>query len=77
MPRRASAASRITRPARVDVDGRLDIPPRAHARLRFRLPAGERLVRVLIGKTSVTADRAGTIDLGSRPGTIELRAVVR
>jgi len=59
------------------LDGELELPPGAHARLRLRLPAGDRLVRVLIGKTRVVVGRAGTIDLGGRRGTIELHATVR
>jgi hypothetical protein len=59
------------------IDGELVLPPGAHARLRLRLPAGDRLVRVLIGKTRVAVGRAGTIDLGRRHDTIELQATVR
>ena len=59
------------------VDGELVLPPHAHTRLRLRLPVGERLVRVLVGRTRVAAGRAGTIDLGNRHGTIELQATVR
>jgi hypothetical protein len=31
---------------------------------------------VLVGGATVTADRAGTVDLGARHGTIALRATV-
>ncbi|MFL5953878.1 MAG: hypothetical protein ACJ76I_07205 [Gaiellaceae bacterium] len=52
----------------------LVLPPRANARLRLRLPAGE-----TIGGTSVgTLHRTtSTIDLRGRQGTLELRATVR
>jgi hypothetical protein len=58
------------------IDGTLTIPAHAHARLRLRVPAGEHLVRVLVGGHAVTADRAGTVDLGDLHGAIELRATV-
>jgi hypothetical protein len=58
------------------IDGRLVLPAGAHPRLRLRLPAGERLLRVLVGSTRVAADGAGTIDLGNRVGAVELRATV-
>ena len=58
------------------IEGQLLLPPGAHCRLRLRLPAGERVVRVLVGSTVVTADRAGTIDLGARHGTLSVRATV-
>jgi hypothetical protein len=56
--------------------GSLVLPRGAHARLRLRLPAGERLARVLVGSTVVRPDRAGTIALGNRHGAVELRATV-
>ena len=58
------------------IEGRLVLPVRAHCRLRLRLPAGEHLVRVLVGSTRVTANRAGTIDLGDRHGALLVRATV-
>jgi hypothetical protein len=58
------------------IEGRLVLPSNARAHLRLRLPAGERLVRVLVGSTSVAADRAGTIDLGARHGVVEVRATI-
>ncbi len=58
------------------IEGRLVLPAGAHCRLRLRLPAGERLSRVLVGSTSVPVDRAGTIDLGSRRGAVLVRATV-
>ena len=58
------------------VEARLVLPAHAHARLRLRLPAGERLVRVLVGSTRVAADRGGTIDLGDRTGAVLVRASV-
>ncbi len=65
----------IVRHGRV-VEARLTLPARAHARLRLRLPAGERLERVLVGATRVRPDRAGTIDLGDRRGAVAVRATV-
>jgi hypothetical protein len=58
------------------IEAKLVLPAHAHARLRLRLPAGEHLVHVTVGSTVVTADRAGTIDLGSRTGTVVARATV-
>jgi hypothetical protein len=31
---------------------------------------------VLVGATTVAADRAGTVDLGDRHGAVELRATI-
>jgi hypothetical protein len=56
--------------------GHLVLPRNAHARLRLRLPAGERLTRVLVGSTVVTASSSGTIDLGSLSGSVLVRATV-
>jgi hypothetical protein len=56
--------------------GRLVLPANAHCRLRLRVPAGERLERVLVGSTPVAANRAGTIDLGTRHGSVLVRATV-
>jgi hypothetical protein len=58
------------------IQASLVLPPRCHCRLRLRVPAGERLGRVVVGSTVVTADRAGTIDLGGRGGRVEVRATV-
>jgi hypothetical protein len=52
-------------------------PPRCRCRLRLRLPAGERLAHVVVGGTVVAADRAGTISLGDRHGTVDVRATLR
>jgi flagellar biosynthesis regulator FlbT len=52
------------------------LPAHAECRLRLRLPAGEHLVRVLVGGTVVAADRAGTIELGDRHGAVELHATI-
>lgn len=58
------------------IDGSLVVPAGSHARLRLRVPAGERIARVVVGSTVVRADRAGTVDLGTRHGSISLRATV-
>ena len=58
------------------IDAQLVLPPGAQSRLRLRVPAGQHLVRVLVGSTPIAADRAGTIDLGARHGTLDLRATV-
>jgi hypothetical protein len=58
------------------IEGHLMLPANAHCRLRLRLPAGQRLVRVLVGSTPVVANHAGTIDLGDRHGAVLVRATV-
>ncbi len=58
------------------VVARLVLPRTGDVRLRLRLPAGERLTRVLVGSSSVVAGPAGTIDLGARHGTLLVRATV-
>jgi hypothetical protein len=58
------------------IEGSLVLPTHAQARLRLRVPAGERVVRVVVGSTAVTPDRAGTIDLGTRHGSVRVRATV-
>jgi hypothetical protein len=59
------------------VDVRLVLPPRAHARLRLRLPAGRRIASVRAGATRVAFDRAtGTIALGARRGAVRLRVTL-
>jgi hypothetical protein len=58
------------------IEGKLLLPPRARVRLRLRLPAGEHLLRVVVGATPVTPDRAGTIDLGDRHGAVTVSATI-
>lgn len=58
------------------IDGRLLLPAAAHARLRLRLPPGERLLRVVVGSRRVAVAAGGTIDLGARRGPVRVRAVV-
>jgi hypothetical protein len=58
------------------IEGRLVLPAGARCRLRLRLPAGEHLLRVLVGSTPVVADRAGTIDLSGLRGPVAVRATV-
>jgi hypothetical protein len=59
------------------ITGKLVLPHGPVTRLRLLLPAGEHLARVLFGATAVTADRAGTIDLGDRHGTVVVRATIK
>jgi hypothetical protein len=58
------------------IEGSLVLPAGARCRLRLRLPVGERLLKVLVGSTSVAVDGAGTIDLGRRRGTVAVNATV-
>jgi len=58
------------------IDAALVIPAHAHARLRLRVPAGQRVARVVAGSSVLTVDRAGTVDLGDRHGAVELRATI-
>jgi len=59
------------------ISGTLVVPAHAHARLRLRVPAGERVTRVVVGSTPVRVASDGTVDLGSRHGTIAVTATVR
>jgi hypothetical protein len=54
------------------IDVSLDLPRAAHARLRLRLPAGERVVSTTMGPVGL----AGTIDLSGRSGRVALRATI-
>lgn len=58
------------------IEASLVIPPHANARLRLRVPAGERVARVVVGAAVLAIDRAGTVDLGDRHGAVELRATI-
>jgi hypothetical protein len=58
------------------VDAELVLPARAHVRLRLRLPAGERLARVVAGATVVPVSSGGTIELGDRHGAVHVRATI-
>src|SRR5581483_6882924 len=58
------------------IEGSLVLPPRCRCRLRLRLPAGERLLRVVVGSTAVPANSSGTIELGTRHGRIAVHATV-
>jgi hypothetical protein len=58
------------------IDGTLVVPAHAHVRFRLRVPAGQRLLRVVIGSTPVRPNAEGTIDLGTRHGTIAVHATV-
>jgi hypothetical protein len=54
----------------------LVLPRTQDVRLRLRLPAGEQLSRVLVGSSAVVHGAGGTIDLGSRHGSLLVRATV-
>jgi hypothetical protein len=58
------------------IEGALDLPAHCRCHLRLRLPAGERLARVVVGSTVVKVDGSGTIDLGTRRGRVAVRATV-
>jgi hypothetical protein len=58
------------------IEVHLVLPANAHAKLRLRVPAGERLRRVVVGSSVVAADRAGTIDLGNRQGALDVHATI-
>jgi hypothetical protein len=58
------------------IDGSLVVPAGSHARLRLRVPAGERVTRVVVGSASLPVDSAGTVDLGSEHGSLSLSATV-
>jgi hypothetical protein len=58
------------------ITGALVVPYGPTTRVRLRLPAGEHVVRAVVGSTVVSVDRAGTIDLGDRHGSFSLRATV-
>jgi hypothetical protein len=59
-----------------EIEGTLGVPAYSHPRLRLRVPAGERLTHVVVAGKTFAADRAGTVDLGTLHGTLELRATV-
>jgi hypothetical protein len=55
---------------------RLVLPAGARAYLRLRVPRGERVRHVIVGSRPVPVDRAGTVDLGRRHGSLLVRATV-
>lgn len=59
------------------ITGTVKLPARSHARLRLRVPAGERVTRVVAGSKVVPVDRGGTVDLDGLTGTLSLRATVQ
>jgi hypothetical protein len=52
------------------------LPAHAHARLRLRVPAGERVVSVSLGARRLPFSAAATVDLGALHGAVVLRAGV-
>jgi hypothetical protein len=59
------------------ITGDLTLPPDAHARLRLRVPAGQRLRAVRVNGAPVAFNRwLGTIDLGTRSGDVTVAATV-
>jgi hypothetical protein len=53
------------------------LPANAHARLRLRVPAGERVTSVTLGARHIPFSAAATVDLSAFHGSVALRAVVR
>jgi hypothetical protein len=58
------------------VEIHLVLPKHAHARLRIRLPAGERVARVSLGSRRLPVAPAATVDLGALHGAFTLRAAI-
>jgi hypothetical protein len=52
------------------------LPAHAHARLRIRVPAGQRVVSVSLGSRRLPFSAAATVDLSALHGTLTLRAAV-
>jgi hypothetical protein len=59
------------------VEIHLVLPANAHARLRLRVPAGERVTSVSLGARRLPFSALATVDLGAFHGSLALRAVVR
>ncbi|MFL5961320.1 MAG: hypothetical protein ACJ757_00305 [Gaiellaceae bacterium] len=59
------------------VDIHLVLPAHAHARLRIRLPAGERVSGVSLGSRRLPFASAATVDLSALHGALTLHAAVR
>jgi hypothetical protein len=58
------------------VDIRLVLPAHARARLRIRVPAGERVASVSLGARRLPFSAAATVDLSALHGAVLLRAAV-
>jgi hypothetical protein len=54
-----------------------DLPANAHARLRLRVPSGERVTSVSLGARHLPFSAVATVDLSAFHGSLALRAVVR
>jgi hypothetical protein len=52
------------------------LPPHAHARLRIRVPAGERVASVSVGARRLPFSSTATVDLSALHGAVTLRAAV-
>jgi hypothetical protein len=59
------------------VEIHLVLPANAHARLRIRVPAGERVTSVSLGSRRIPFSSLATVDLSAFHGSLALRAVVR
>jgi hypothetical protein len=58
------------------VDINVVLPPHAKARLRIRVPAGERVTGVWLGSRRLPFSASATVDLAALHGEVALRAVV-
>ncbi len=58
------------------IDVRLVLPAHAHARLRIRVPAGERVTSVSAGSRRLPFTATATVDLTALHGSVVLRATV-
>jgi hypothetical protein len=58
----------------LSIIGRLDLPPGCRCRLRLRIPSGLRVASVTVGAARLRVRPGGTIDLGKRQGSVDLRA---
>jgi hypothetical protein len=58
------------------IDIRVVLPVHAHARLRIRVPAGERVASLWLGARHLPFSAAATVDLRALHGAVTLRAVL-
>jgi hypothetical protein len=58
------------------ITGRLVLPPQCRCRLRLRVPPGTRVASATVGATRLRVRPGGTIDLGTRHGSLRVRATL-